>query len=52
MTECDHCGEETQLTFILNNVRDETGIVSSIRSRYVVCAICKGDLQENEDISW
>lgn len=52
MTECDHCEEEHDLTFILNDVLDEGEIISQIRSRYVVCASCRNELEENEDITW
>jgi len=52
MTECERCEEEHDLTFRLTNVSDTSGLVSAIHSVMVVCASCKGELEDNEDITW
>lgn len=52
MTECQHCLGEHDLTFVLDDVHMRGGLVSSIKSRYVVCAQCKTDLEDDEDVTW
>jgi hypothetical protein len=52
MPRCQQCNEQHDLTFTLNNVSDNTGSISSIRSRFVVCASCKNELEDNEEVTW
>jgi len=52
MSTCEHCGNESPVTAVLNHVSFDTSPVSKLVSSYRVCLSCRNELKDNPKIEW